>query len=59
MGRLSAVEQIRVSLLGSLGFTGKGQATDRAVVLGLCDQKPDTVAPDSADIVIETVKSLK
>ncbi|MBC6437685.1 MAG: L-serine ammonia-lyase [Rhodobacteraceae bacterium] len=36
------------SLHGSLAFTGKGHATDRAVILGLCGLRPDTLDPDQA-----------
>lgn len=36
------------SLHGSLAFTGKGHATDRAVILGLCGLRPDTLDPDKA-----------
>ena len=37
------------SLHGSLAFTGKGHATDRAVILGLCGLMPDTLDPDRAE----------
>lgn len=37
------------SLHGSLAFTGKGHATDRAVILGLCGLRPDTMDPDRAE----------
>ncbi|TKV71308.1 L-serine ammonia-lyase [Rhizobium sp. AU243] len=40
---------LRASLHGSLAFTGKGHATDRAVVLGLCGLKPDTLDPDRVE----------
>ncbi len=40
------VESIRVELYGSLALTGKGHGTDRAVLLGLAGEKPETVAPD-------------
>ena len=40
---------IKVTLHGSLAFTGKGHATDRAVVLGLCGAIPATVDLDRAD----------
>ncbi|CTQ32847.1 L-serine ammonia-lyase [Jannaschia rubra] len=44
-----APASVRVSLHGSLAFTGKGHATDRAVMLGLLGQRPDTMDPDAAD----------
>lgn len=40
---------VKASLHGSLAFTGKGHATDRAVILGLCGLLPDTVDPDRAE----------
>jgi L-serine dehydratase len=36
-------------LHGSLAFTGKGHATDRAVILGLLGFVPDTLDPDEAE----------
>ncbi|MEM6666214.1 MAG: L-serine ammonia-lyase [Pseudomonadota bacterium] len=36
------------SLHGSLAFTGKGHATDRAIVLGFIGFRPETVDPDEA-----------
>lgn len=41
--------RIEVSLHGSLAFTGKGHATDRAVILGLTGLLPDTLDPDNAE----------
>jgi L-serine dehydratase len=43
------VAAIRVSLHGSLAFTGKGHATDRAVVLGLLGWLPETLDPAAAE----------
>ena len=45
------VARVRVTLLGSLAFTGKGHATDRAVILGLAGIKPDTLDPTQADAI--------
>ncbi|MCP1200802.1 L-serine ammonia-lyase [Notoacmeibacter sp. MSK16QG-6] len=39
---------LSVTLHGSLAFTGKGHATDRAVTLGLNGLLPDTLDPDRA-----------
>lgn len=41
--------RIVVTLHGSLAFTGKGHATDRAVILGLTGLLPDTLDPDDAE----------
>ena len=53
-GDVAAVE---ASLHGSLAFTGKGHATDRAVVLGLAGFRPDTLDPDAADAALDAVAS--
>jgi L-serine dehydratase len=44
--------RIRVSLHGSLAFTGKGHGTDRAVILGLAGQTPADIDPDQVDAII-------
>jgi L-serine dehydratase len=41
--------RVTATLHGSLAFTGKGHATDRAVILGLCGLRPDTLDPDRAE----------
>jgi L-serine dehydratase len=40
------VKSIRVELYGSLALTGKGHGTDRAILLGLAGESPETVDPD-------------
>ena len=45
-GVLSQVARVQVELFGSLGHTGRGHGTDRAVLLGLEGQVPDQVDPD-------------
>ncbi|TDT74121.1 L-serine dehydratase [Litoreibacter halocynthiae] len=46
---------VSASLHGSLAFTGKGHATDRAVMLGLMGYLPATMDPDAVDGLIETL----
>jgi L-serine dehydratase len=41
------VSSLKVELYGSLALTGKGHATDTAVVLGLLGERPDSVDPDA------------
>jgi len=53
------VTRITVSLYGSLAFTGKGHATDRAVILGLIGLLPDTLNPDEAEALEEQVRQDK
>ncbi len=46
-GQLASVTSAKVELFGSLGFTGKGHGSDRAIVLGLEGEEPKTVDVDS------------
>ena len=48
-GVLTRVRRVRAELYGSLGATGKGHATDKAVILGLEGEAPDLVDPDTVD----------
>ena len=43
---LPGVARVKVELYGSLGFTGKGHGSDRAVILGLEGEDPATVDVD-------------
>ena len=51
------VESIKVDLYGSLCLTGKGHATDLAVMLGLSGADPERVPVDSIQEVIDTIQS--
>ncbi len=44
--------RLKVDLLGSLAWTGKGHDTDKAVLLGLAGEAPDTVDPDHAKAIL-------
>ncbi len=48
-GEALAVTAVRVDLFGSLGHTGRGHGTDRAVILGLQGEEPATVDIESVD----------
>ncbi len=48
-GRLASITRIEVTLFGSLALTGRGHATDRAVLLGLLGFSPATLDPDEGD----------
>ncbi len=50
------VTALRVTLHGSLAFTGVGHGTGRAVVLGLMGEQPHTVDPDRMDEIVATVE---
>jgi len=45
-----------VSLHGSLAFTGKGHATDRAVILGLSGETPVGIDPDEIETILKRVE---
>lgn len=40
---------IKIEIHGSLAYTGKGHSTDRAILMGLLGELPETVDPDSID----------
>ena len=46
-GLLPQVDAVRVCLYGSLGLTGKGHGSDKAVLLGLEGERPATVDVDA------------
>ncbi|WP_036260761.1 L-serine ammonia-lyase [Methylocapsa aurea] len=50
------VENVRVELFGSLALTGRGHATDVAVILGLSGWEPERVEPASVAALIEDVR---
>ncbi|GAA6189303.1 L-serine ammonia-lyase [Litorivita sp. NS0012-18] len=50
---------LRASLHGSLAFTGKGHASDRAVILGLCGFDPASLDPDAAEAALAQVRASK
>jgi L-serine dehydratase len=58
-GALEQVTRVRCELFGSLGFTGRGHGTDRAVMLGLEGEAPATVEIDEVDARIARVAASK
>ena len=53
------VDAIRVTLHGSLAFTGKGHGTDSAILLGLMGLEPETIDPDIVDDLLGTIHADK
>lgn len=51
--------KIQISLHGSLAYTGKGHATDRAVILGLAGYLPENIESDRIDEIINLITSKK
>jgi L-serine dehydratase len=54
-GRLGEVAGIRAELFGSLGATGHGHGSVKAVVLGLSGEVPDQVDPAAAQPMVDAV----
>ncbi|MGB5426359.1 MAG: L-serine ammonia-lyase [Gammaproteobacteria bacterium] len=56
-GLIGTVTRLQVELFGSLGATGKGHGTDKALLLGLQGEVPEQVDTDSIPARIEQVRS--
>lgn len=56
---LNATSRVECRLYGSLGATGKGHASDVAVLLGLCGHEPDVVEIDSIPGVLAGIREAK
>lgn len=50
------VARVRVELFGSLALTGHGHATDRAVLLGLSGEQPETIDPETMDAKVSDIR---
>ncbi len=57
--QFEAITKIQVDLYGSLSLTGKGHATDLALLLGLSGADPETVPVASIDQTIVSIKENK
>ncbi|MDO3683373.1 L-serine ammonia-lyase [Micromonospora sp. C28ISP2-4] len=56
-GQLADVARVRAELFGSLGATGHGHGSDRAVLLGLEGEVPETVDTDSVGPRVERIRT--
>jgi L-serine dehydratase len=54
--RQPQVTHILTELFGSLALTGKGHATDSAIILGLLGWQPETIDPDRVPGLLEKVR---
>jgi len=54
---IEPVAAIRIDLYGSLALTGVGHGTDRAILLGLLGESPDTVALQGIDADIANIRA--
>lgn len=55
-GLLDAVKRVRCALYGSLGATGKGHGSDKAVMLGLEGEQPDLIDPDCIEGRLQQIR---
>jgi L-serine dehydratase len=55
-GVLDRVTRVRAELFGSLGATGHGHGSPRAVILGLAGERPETVDIVAGTQLVETVR---
>jgi len=58
-GVLGKVDRIKTELYGSLGATGKGHGSDKAVLLGLQGDLPETVDVDTVEQQLALIRSSK
>jgi len=54
-----SVSRIKTDLLGSLGATGKGHGSDKAILLGLCGDHPETVDVNSIEDRLQAIRDSK
>lgn len=57
--KFDKIEKVTVDLYGSLSLTGKGHATDLAILLGLSGADPEYIPVDSIDSIITSIKNTK
>jgi len=56
-GILAHTARVRCHLYGSLGATGKGHGSDKAVLLGLAGYEPDTVDVEAIPAVLQDIRN--
>ncbi len=58
-GLIERVARVKADLYGSLGATGKGHGSDKAVLLGLHGHEPDTVDIERVPLELEAMRANK
>lgn len=56
---VAKVDEVKVDLYGSLALTGKGHATDTAIILGLTGYRPESIDPDQVAPLIDEINHSK
>jgi L-serine dehydratase len=57
VGQLPGTSRVLVQLYGSLGATGKGHGSDKAVLLGLAGHEPDSVDVDAVAGLLADIRT--
>lgn len=55
-GQLTKMQRLKIELYGSLGATGKGHGTDKALILGLQGETPDQVEVEAIPLRMDRVR---
>ncbi|UTW55281.1 L-serine ammonia-lyase [Kordiimonas sp. SCSIO 12610] len=55
-GKLMQIRRVESKLYGSLGATGRGHGSDKAIILGLMGESPKTVDVDKIDEMVLSVR---
>lgn len=55
-GELGRVASITVELFGSLAMTGRGHATDQALMLGLQGEAPNKIDPNNVEAILSQIE---
>jgi L-serine dehydratase len=56
-GVLARTARVKAEMYGSLGATGKGHGSDKAVLLGLAGHEPDTVDIEQVPVILAAIRS--
>ena len=56
---LEKTRNVRIDLYGSLSLTGRGHATDLAIMLGLSGQDPEYIPIENISKIIKTIEDSK
>src|SRR5207237_378826 len=58
-GALARTARVKAEMYGSLGATGKGHGTDKAVLLGLAGHEPDTVDVEAIPGLLDAMRTTR
>ena len=56
-GALARTARVKAEMYGSLGATGKGHGSDKAVLLGLAGHEPDSVDIEQVPAMLDAIRS--